>query len=62
MPIDTLREEIQDALKSELSALEDDMLPQEYREPTYKLDPDAEHNPPPATETAHAQMEKVTKA
>lgn len=41
--------------------MEDDLLPQEYREPAYKLDPDVEHDPLHTMVMACSEMEELIK-
>lgn len=53
------RNEIQEALQKEFYALEDDLLPQEYKEPTHKSDLDTEQSPIPTTEVDRAEMEEM---
>lgn len=52
-------EEIQDALQRKLEDSEDDVLQNIYEEPTYKQDPNAEHNPLPTTEIVRAGIEEM---
>lgn len=59
MDIGKRRTEIQDWVRTELEALEDELLLQQYEEPKEKLEADADHNSLLMTEMAHSESENV---
>lgn len=60
--INISQEERQDALQRELDALEDDVLPQKYKESTYKPNPNVKHDSLPTMEMVGAGIEEMSEA
>lgn len=50
--------DVQNAVQKIMDSLEDNLLPQEYEEPTYKSDPNAEHDPLSTMEMARPRSKK----
>lgn len=62
MHIGKRQEKIQHALWRELDALQHQVLLKEHEDPTYKPDPDVQHNPLPTMEIARALTEEMIEA